>query len=94
VEGNIQEALSLTVRPHRSQAPPSSHSLRVSASRQQSFKRLLGGALLPQLPPLLSARRVQRLGLYHLVNPSVGTDLSAVITWVALGLCAAEPDAL
>jgi len=69
VEGNIQEALSLTVRPQRSQAPLSSHSLRVSASWQQSFKRLLGAALLPQLPPLLSARRVQRLGLYYLVNP-------------------------
>ena len=69
VEGNIQEALSLTVRPYRSQAPLSIHSLRVSASRQQSFKHLLGGALLPQLPPLLSARRVQCLGLYHLVNP-------------------------
>jgi len=69
VEGNIQEALSLTVRRHRCQAPPASHSLRVSARRQQSFKRLLGGALLPQLPPLLSARRVQRLGLYHQVNP-------------------------
>jgi len=25
---------------------------------------------------------------------SVGTDLSAVITWVGLGLCAAEPHAL
>jgi len=25
---------------------------------------------------------------------TVGTDLSAVITWVGLGLCAAEPHAL
>jgi len=25
---------------------------------------------------------------------SVGTDMSAVITWVGLGLCAAEPHAL
>jgi len=69
VEGNIQEALSLMVRPHRSQALPSRHSLRVSACWQQSFKRLIGGALLPQQPPLLSACRVQRVGLYHLVNP-------------------------
>ena len=69
VEGTIQEVLSLTIHPHRSQAPPSSHSLRVSTRRHQSFKRLLGGALLPQIPPPLSALRVQRLGLYHLVNP-------------------------
>jgi len=68
VDGNIQQALLLTVRPHSSQAPPSSHCLRVSASRQQSFERLLGRALLAQLPPLLSACGVQRLGLYHLVN--------------------------
>ena len=52
----------------KSKTPPSSHSLRVSASRQQSFKRRLGAAFLPQLPPLPSARRVQRLGLYYLVN--------------------------
>jgi len=69
VEGNIQVALSSTVRPQRSQAPPSNHSLWVSASRQQSFKHLLGAALLPQLPPLLSACRVQPFGLYYLVNP-------------------------
>jgi hypothetical protein len=69
VEGNIQEALSSTVRPHSSQALLFSHSLWISASRQQSFKPLLKWALLPQLPPLLSARRMQRLGLYHLVNP-------------------------
>ena len=70
VEGNIQEALSLMVRPYRRQDPPSGHSLRVLAKRQQSFKSLLGGALRLQQSPLLSARRVQRLGLYsHLVNP-------------------------
>jgi len=69
VERNIQEALSSTVRPQKSDAPPSSHCLRLSASRYQLFKCLLGAALLPQLPLLLAARRVQRLGLYHLVNP-------------------------
>jgi len=69
VEENIQEALSLTVSPHRSKAPPSIHSLLVSVSWQQSIKCVLRGALLPQLPPLLSARPVQRLGLYHLVKP-------------------------
>ena len=71
MEGNIQEAMPLTIRPHRSQAPLSSYSLWVSGSRWQSFKRLLGAARLPQLLPLLSACRVQRLHLYYLVNPGL-----------------------
>jgi hypothetical protein len=32
--------------------------------------------------------------LYSTEPTIVGTDLSAVITWVGLGLCAAEPHAL
>jgi len=82
VEGNIQEAFSLTVRLHRSAAKQSSHSGRVSASRRQSFKSLLGGAVLPQLTQLLSARRFQHLVLYpDLLNPKwcVPKSLPAVL---------------
>jgi len=38
MKGKIQEALSLAVRQRMDQAPPSSHSLRASASQLQSFK--------------------------------------------------------
>jgi len=68
MKGVIQEALSLTVHQHRSQALLSSHSLQVLAMVQWSFKRLLGGAPLPHLPPLLPTRHVQRLGQYYLVR--------------------------
>ena len=70
VEWHMQVALSLTGCPHRNEAQQSRHSLRISASRQQLFERLLSGDHVPQLRPLPSASLLQLLGLYHLVNPS------------------------
>jgi hypothetical protein len=44
---------------------------------------------------ITAARTVRKCVMDVAVNVScVGTDLSAVITWVGLGLCAAEPHAL